>query len=72
MTEWVFVTSTAIAAIGYERETRRLFIDFHDSTPTYTFCDVPEAVYRTFVKAPSVGRFYHRYIRDKYLCEEGP
>lgn len=68
MTEWVAVRSSAIGAIGYERETRRMYVDFHDSSPVYIFCEVPEAVFRQFVSAPSIGRFYHRHVRDRYPC----
>lgn len=69
MAEWVTVRSRAIRAIGYEPETRRMYIDFHDSRPIYVFCEVPEAVFRQFVRAPSIGQYYHRHIRDRYSCD---
>jgi len=68
MIEWVNVHSTAIRKIGYESSTNHMYIDFEDSDPFYTFCDVPKSVFKEFVSASSVGRYYHRYIKDKYDC----
>ncbi|MEZ5493684.1 MAG: KTSC domain-containing protein [Pseudomonadales bacterium] len=68
MITWAKVNSTAIQQIGYEVATRRMYVDFHDSTPQYTFCGVPEEVFRQFVNARSVGQFYHAFIKDRYQC----
>ncbi|MFA1560056.1 KTSC domain-containing protein [Aliivibrio fischeri] len=68
MTEWVSVSSTAIRRIGYDAESMRMYIDFKDSDPVYTFCRVPENVFREFISARSVGRYYHQYIKDRYDC----
>ena len=68
MTEWVNVRSSAMRKIGYDVTTSRMYIDFEDSDPYYTYCRVPEDLFRRFVSARSVGSFYHRYIKDKYDC----
>lgn len=68
MTEWVNVRSSAIRKIGYDAGTSRMHIDFEDSDPFYTYCRVPEELFRRFVSARSVGRFYHQYVKDKYDC----
>lgn len=68
MTEWVRVRSSAIRKIGYDTDTSRMYIDFEDSDPYYTYCRVPENVFRHFINARSVGRHYHSYIKDKYEC----
>lgn len=68
MIEWISVTSTAIRKIGYDSATSRMYIDFEDSDPYYTFCRVPEHVFRNFVNAGSVGRYYHSHIKDRYDC----
>ncbi|GGX95762.1 KTSC domain-containing protein [Litchfieldella qijiaojingensis] len=68
MAEWVSVRSSAIREVGYDAETSRMFIDFEDSHPVYTFCGVPEAVFRELVNSGSVGRYYHQYIKDRYQC----
>lgn len=68
MIEWIQVRSSAIRKIGYESATSRMYIDFEDSDPYYTYCNVPEHVFRKFVSAHSVGRYYHDNIKDKYEC----
>ncbi|WP_440590626.1 KTSC domain-containing protein [Rheinheimera fenheensis] len=68
MIEWVNVRSSAIRRIGYDPVTLHLYIDFEDSNPVYTFCRVPELVFRQFINARSVGHYYHHYIKDRYDC----
>ena len=68
MTNWVNVRSSAIRKIGYDSSTNRMYIDFEDSDPYYTFCRVPEHVFHEFINARSIGRYYHAYIKDKYDC----
>ena len=40
MTKWVSVSSSAIRKIGYDSSINRMYIDFDDSDPVYTFCNV--------------------------------
>ncbi len=68
MIKWVSVTSTAIRKIGYDSTIKRMYIDFEDSDPYYTYCRVEENIFQQFISASSVGRFYHQYIKDKYDC----
>ncbi|RBP78626.1 KTSC domain-containing protein [Marinomonas rhizomae] len=68
MINWVNVRSSAIRKIGYDASTSRMYIDFEDSDPYYTYCRVPEYVFQEFINASSVGRYYHAYIKDKYDC----
>lgn len=68
MIDWVNVRSSAIRKIGYDSSNSRMYIDFEDSEPHYTYCRVPENVFKSFVSARSVGRYYHQYIKDRYEC----
>lgn len=68
MTEWVTVRSSAIRRIGYDASSGRLYIDFEDSDPVYSFCGVTYQVFHEFVNARSVGQYYHQYIKDRYDC----
>lgn len=68
MINWVIVSSSAIRKIGYDASKSRMYIDFEDSDPYYTFCRVPADVFQNFINARSVGQHYHRYIKDKYDC----
>ncbi|ELI6421054.1 MULTISPECIES: KTSC domain-containing protein [Aeromonas] len=66
MTEWIHVNSTAIRRVGYNAESMQMFIDFEESIPVYTFYNVPEPIFRSFVTARSVGQYYHQYIKGRY------
>jgi len=68
MTDWVTIHSSAIRRVGYDAGLRRLYIDFEDSNPTYTFCGVPESVYHGLISASSAGSYYHAHIKDRYDC----
>ncbi|WP_407716438.1 KTSC domain-containing protein [Micavibrio aeruginosavorus] len=63
----VSVSSSAISAIGYNQQTRRLKIKFKQGD-TYDFCGVPQNIFDEFLRASSKGRYYDMYIRDKYQC----
>ncbi|MGP9629204.1 KTSC domain-containing protein [Halomonas sp. AOP42-C1-46] len=49
------VYSTAIRKVGYDAPTMQMYIDFEESAPIYTFCRVPERIFRELVSAPSAG-----------------
>lgn len=68
MINWVNVISSAIRKIGYDSTKNKMYIDFEDSDPYYTYCRVPGNVFQYFVSAHSVGQHYHVYIKDKYDC----
>jgi len=68
MIQWTSVSSTAIRKVGYDPSTNRMYIDFEDSDPYYTYCGVPQHVFQQFISASSVGRYYHQHIKDQYDC----
>jgi len=57
--------STAIAAAGYDPDTRIMEIEFV-SGRTYTHPGVPQKVYEDLVNADSPGRFYASNIKGVY------
>lgn len=59
------VASSNIATIGYDARTETLEIEFYHGG-TYQYYGVSSAIYRQIVAAPSVGRFFHTYIRNRY------
>ncbi|MBI1176018.1 KTSC domain-containing protein [bacterium] len=58
------VDSKAIAAVGYDGRT--LAVVFHTSDTVYEHSGVPPSVYRELMNAPSIGRYYSKYIRGHY------
>lgn len=61
------VSSSAIAAIGYDPRGGHMRIQFRFGR-TYDFCGVPLSVYEAFMAASSKGRYYDQHIRDRYHC----
>jgi hypothetical protein len=66
----VVVTSSMMDAVDYDADTHRLRIRF-ESGGWYSYRDVPAAVFRALLEAPSKGRFFHdridghyRYVRE--------
>lgn len=61
--------SSSIASVGYDPDTRTLEVQF---TPTpyapkgaiYTYADVPPDVHADLLAAPSVGKFFHRAVKQ--------
>lgn len=58
-----FVVSSNIDALGYELG--KLYIRFKSGI-TYAYDSVPYSVFDALEKAESVGKFFHRFVRDKY------
>lgn len=59
----ISVSSSAIAAIGYEGGT--LAVRFHNSG-TYHHHGVPYELFVHFLHSGSKGAFYNHYIRGRY------
>ena len=52
------VSSNAIRAVGYDGHTLRVV--FRESGRSYDHPHVPASVYREFMNATSMGRYYNR------------
>jgi hypothetical protein len=60
----ISVSSSAIAAIGYESGT--LAVIFHTSDTVYEHHGVPFSVFEGLWRASSKGACYNQHIRGKY------
>jgi hypothetical protein len=65
------VSSSSVAALGYDRSSSVLEVEF-TSGRAYRYFDVPEIVYHGLVRARSIGQFLNERIRDRYRFEELP
>jgi len=63
--ERLAVKSSNISSIGYDATTKTLEVEFY-SGGIYQYTDVPETVHFKFVKAESVGKFFHIHIKKVY------
>jgi hypothetical protein len=61
------ISSSAIAAVGYDDATRQMKIRFV-AGHTYDFCGVPRSVFEGLLDAASKGRYYNEHIKDRYPC----
>jgi hypothetical protein len=59
------VDSSTIAAVGYDRDTAVLEIEF-TSGDVYEYFLVPHSVYDSLLRAPSIGRYFGAHLRAKY------
>lgn len=66
--QMISVSSSAIAAVGYDPITMRLRIQFTSDRQFYDFCGVPAHIYQGLMAAGSKGTYYSNNIRDRYRC----
>ena len=59
------VTSSRIASVGYDPQSRTLEIRFHDKR-TYQYHEAPERIFTLFLTVVSKGRFYDGVVKGKY------
>ena len=63
------VSSSNIAAVGYESATETLEVEFLSGV-VYEYKNVPDVVHEQFVNASSLGSFFNREIRKVYAYEK--
>lgn len=60
------IVSSNIKAVGYDRDSKTLQITFSNGS-TYTYTDVPLAMYEGIFTADSAGRYVQQFIvKGKY------
>jgi hypothetical protein len=62
------VPSTNIAAVGYDKATKTLRIEF-STGKAYSYLDVPETTYLSLRSAPSAGRYFAAAIKNVFSYE---
>ena len=60
------VNSSAIRKVSYDIKTKILTLTFTSGDRTYDYGPVPAREVIQMMKAPSIGKYYNRYIRDQY------
>lgn len=68
MTSLEQVASSCLSNVGYDHRARVLMLGFQHGA-TYRYCDVPPFIYEGLMTAPSLGRFFQRYIRQEFPFE---
>lgn len=65
--DMIRVSSSAIAAVGYDPATKKMKIKFVQGH-TYDFCGVPQRIFEGLLNTSSKGTYYNDNIRDRYQC----
>lgn len=63
------VTSSNVAAVGYDDETKTLQVQFKGGE-TYNYFGVPQELYDNLLNAESVGGFLNTYIKPHFRMEK--
>ena len=63
------VESSNISYIGYNYDTQELYITFVKGD-NYKYDNVPEQVFKEFLEASSVGKYYIANIRGQYISNK--
>lgn len=62
----ISIPSTAIDSFQYDPDTEGLTVKFTSSSKEYFYPGVPLELIEAWMKAPSKGEFFMRYIHDQY------
>ena len=63
------VESSLIKSVDYDSDTQNLAVELLNlpkKKATYTFVNVPEGVYKKFLKSSSKGQFFNTKIKNVY------
>jgi KTSC domain len=59
------VDSSAVAAVGYDRATEELYVEFIDGD-LYAYARVPYVIWRALQAADSKGRFVNAVVKPHF------
>jgi len=62
------VTSSVLAAVGYDRERRVLEARFRTGR-VYHYFDVPYSIFKQLLSARSKGQYFNKAIRPRFRSE---
>lgn len=62
------VNSSNLVAIGYEKDSLILEIEFRQAV--YRYADVPSYIYEELMNADSKGSYHHQNIKNAFSCEK--
>lgn len=65
MVELTPVVSGNIAAVGWDGRNSTLYVKFKSGSQ-YAYSGVPETMAQAFLNAASKGKFFAKFIRDKF------
>jgi len=69
-TPMIPVVSSQISYIGYDDENQKLYVTFTKGGKTYEYSDVPYKIFKEFEKSESIGQYFIKNIKTKYINRE--
>lgn len=61
----VAVQSTTLVAMAYDVDQQMLQLEFRDRS-VYRYFGVPANLYQDLLDAPSKGKYFNRFIRERF------
>lgn len=62
------VSSSNVKSVGYDEEESKLEVEFNNGS-IYQYSNVPINKYSDLMNSSSHGKYFHRFIRDKYVTK---
>jgi hypothetical protein len=59
------VLSSNLRSVGYDPELKILEVEFQEGR-VYSYKNVPNDIFEGLINAPSKGKFFAHYIRDRF------
>jgi hypothetical protein len=69
--KWVRVESRVLAAIAYDHNWHQLYVEFRSGN-IYCYSGVPVERYEELLVADSKGKYFRRYILNRYPYQRIP
>lgn len=66
----ISVDSTCFSEVGYDSNTKELYVKFLESGDEYVYYDVSKRTYENLINADSIGSYYYHHIRSEYECSK--
>jgi hypothetical protein len=63
--DWVSLESTVLRAVRYFETKELLYLEF-SSGAVHRYFDFPAQQYRNFLASDSYGKYFNRYIRNRF------
>ncbi|GAA4327933.1 hypothetical protein GCM10023149_31680 [Mucilaginibacter gynuensis] len=64
------VQSSALQSVGYNPDNKTLELEFRENGDVWQYFSFPASAYRRFMNAESLGRFFVKKIKGKYVEEQ--
>ncbi|MDD2715146.1 MAG: KTSC domain-containing protein [Candidatus Wallbacteria bacterium] len=63
------VQSSQLKSVGYDNENKVLEVEMSDGS-IVQYYDVPKREYENLLNAESHGKFFYRYVKEKYQHQQ--